>query len=241
MLPPTEVLTRFKSKEEPASYPSGQDTSFKNLTPMPFRFTEQALPDVNQRHASPKSPVLPHYSTTAAEVGKLHLSETDLPMRWYGRSGNFTSSWVAPPKTRVSTGLNSSMDHSNVHHRCVTHPRPLASRLCASRHVLAMTLSPPSLLTKGSRIARRVAQPRPGVEWTLGPHRLQRGQSQRLRVCWQGAALRTSVKPRCSRRRYCCRPLFCQPACSVGIGSEPAVRTPYVGARTASSEGVASN
>ena len=51
MLPPPEVLANFKSKEEPSPYPSGQDTSFKNLTPMPFRFTGEALPTVNERLA----------------------------------------------------------------------------------------------------------------------------------------------------------------------------------------------
>ena len=167
MLPPTEVLTRFKSKEEPASYPSGQDTSFKNLTPMPFRFTENALGAVNQRHASPKKPMLPHYSTTAAEVGKLHLSETDLPMRWYGRSGNFTAGWVAPPKTRVSTGLNSSMDHSNVHHRCVT-SRGLAMRLSpCTRHVTLA--SQPTHQGLVYRAPRRTAKTRGGVDTWASP------------------------------------------------------------------------
>ena len=116
MLPPPEVLAAMKSKEEPSAYPSGQDTSFKYLTPMPFRFTGEALPTVNERHAGPKGPLLPQYMTTAGEIGKLECEDPDLPMRWYGRSGMFTSSWVAEPKTRVSTGLNTSMDHSNVHH-----------------------------------------------------------------------------------------------------------------------------
>jgi len=116
MLPPPDVLDRFKSKEEPSPYPSGQDTSFKNLTPMPFRFTSDALSTVNERHAVPKAPVQPMYMTTATEVGKLGVNDTDLPMRWYGRSGIFTSSWVAEPKTRVNAGLNTATDHSNVHH-----------------------------------------------------------------------------------------------------------------------------
>ena len=94
MLPPPELLERFKSKEEPSTYPSGQDTSFKNLTPMPFRFTTEALGVVNERVAKEEGkPVMPTYATTSHEVGKLGITDTDLPMRWYGRSGMFTSSW----------------------------------------------------------------------------------------------------------------------------------------------------
>jgi len=110
MLPPREVSDRFKSKEEPSNYPSGQDTSFQNLTPMPFRFTDNAL--VLQ---TPKKVELPYYQTTTSEVGKMPVGSVDLPMRWYGRSGMFTSSWVAPPKTKVSTGLNTAMFHSDIH------------------------------------------------------------------------------------------------------------------------------
>jgi len=116
MLPPSDVLARFKSKEEPSGYPSGQDTKFQNATPMPFRFTGDALPTLNERLSGEGKSVLPHYTTNTSEVGKYGVTETDLPMRWYGRSGMFTSSWVAEPKTRVSTGLSTSMDHSNVHH-----------------------------------------------------------------------------------------------------------------------------
>jgi hypothetical protein len=116
MLPPPEVQQCMKSKEEPSPYPSGQDTSFKNLTPMPFRFTGEAIPTLNERQTSAKAPPLPQCMTTACEVGRESINETDLPMRWYGRSGMFTSSWVAEPKTRISTGLSTSMDHSIVHH-----------------------------------------------------------------------------------------------------------------------------
>ena len=132
MMPPPDVLERFKSKEEPCAYPSGQDTSFKNLTPMPFRFTPDALPTVNERLASPSKDVQPQYMTSNGEVGKMGVNETDLPMRWYGRSGVFTSSWVAEPKTRVSTGLNTGMDHS----KCVHTPRPSS---CPSRAGRALT------------------------------------------------------------------------------------------------------
>ena len=102
---------------EPVKGSLRQDTSFSNATPMPFRFTDDAVPVVNQRLTQsigkPSPP--PQYMTSSSEVGKLGISETDLPMRWYGRAGAFTSSWVAPPKTRVSTGLNTAFDHSNVH------------------------------------------------------------------------------------------------------------------------------
>ena len=117
MQPPPEVAARFVSAESPSKVPCGQDTSFSNATPMPFRFTDDAVPVVNQRLTQsigkPSPP--PQYMTSSSEVGKLGISETDLPMRWYGRAGAFTSSWVAPPKTRVSTGLNTAFDHSNVH------------------------------------------------------------------------------------------------------------------------------
>ena len=134
MLPPPEVSKHFKSKEEPSAYPSGQDTSFQNLTPMPYRFTEKALPAVNTRlspeKAKPEPP--PSYMTTASEIGKLGLSETDLPMRWYGRQGQFTSSWVAPPATRVSTGLGTALDRSNFHPSYALHPEQCHGGSCVS-------------------------------------------------------------------------------------------------------------
>jgi len=114
MLPPPEVLANMKSKEEPASYPSGPNTSFHNLTPMPHRFTEEALPDVNKRHDEGKEEH-PCYQTTSGEVGRLAMTGSDLPMRWYGRSGMFTSGWVAEPKTKVNSGLNTGMDRSDIH------------------------------------------------------------------------------------------------------------------------------
>ena len=111
MMPPHEVSDNFQSKETPSTYPSGQDTSFQNLTPMPFRFTEDALP----LQAAKKVEMLPSYQTTTSEIGKHVVESSDLPMRWYGRSGDFTSSWVAPPKTKVSTGLNTAIYRSDIH------------------------------------------------------------------------------------------------------------------------------
>jgi len=114
MLPPPEVLANFKSKEEPAPYPSGPNTSFHNLTPMPYRFTEDALPVTNKRHETEKE-LHPCYQTSSSDIGRLEMMTSDLPMRWYGRSGMFTSSWVAEPKTKVNTGLNTGMDRSDIH------------------------------------------------------------------------------------------------------------------------------
>jgi len=121
MLPPPEVAARFASKESPSKYPSGQDTSFLNETEMPFRFTEASIEaaKANSPTKSPaKSPqkLLPNYQTTSAEVGKLSMESTDLPVRWYGRNGMFTSSWVAPSKTMTSSGLSTSIDRSDYHH-----------------------------------------------------------------------------------------------------------------------------
>jgi len=114
MLPPPEVSKNFKSKEEPAPYPSGPNTSFHNLTPMPFRFTDEALPMHHQRHEKAKEPSA-CYHTTSSEIGRLQTESTDFPMRWYGRAGMFTSGWVAEPKTKVNTGLNTGMDRSDIH------------------------------------------------------------------------------------------------------------------------------
>ena len=109
MLPPPEILQHMKSKEEPAAYPSGPNTSFHNLTPMPHRFTDGALDQINTRHAEAKE-VHPCYHTSSKEIGALPYSSSDLPMRWYGRTGNFTGGWVAEPKTKVNSGLNTGMD-----------------------------------------------------------------------------------------------------------------------------------
>ena len=115
MLPPEEVSQNFISREEPSTVPCGQDTSFQHQTPMPFRFTASALDDVNKRHDSPKV-VSPIYATTSSEVGQLGLQASDLPMRWYGRAGHFTQSWVAPPSTCGRTGLTTAIERSNTHH-----------------------------------------------------------------------------------------------------------------------------
>ena len=114
MLPPPEVLSTFKSKEEPSKFPSGQDTSFSNPTEIPFRFTEGSM-DVRKTMSPTKKPDNPNYMTTAQEVGKLDAVETDMPMRWYGRNGQFTSSWVAESKTMTRSGLGTAIDRSDVH------------------------------------------------------------------------------------------------------------------------------
>jgi hypothetical protein len=33
----------------------------------------------------------------------------------YGLEGGFTASWVAPPATKVNTGLNTAMERSDIH------------------------------------------------------------------------------------------------------------------------------
>merc|ERR1712070_496710 len=115
MLPPPGVAQNFKSTEEPSPYPSGPNTSFHNQTPMPYRFTEGAMPVTNEHCEKIKEPN-PCYQTTASEIGRLPVEGTDLHMRWYGRAGTFTSGWVAEPKTKVNTGLNTGMDRSDIHH-----------------------------------------------------------------------------------------------------------------------------
>ena len=114
MLPPKDISQHFVSKEEPAPYPSGANTSFQYQTPMPFRFTDESL-DVHNKRLEGTPLENPTYHTTASEIGALEMTHTDLPMRWYGRNGMFTSSWVAAPKTKVNSGLNSAMDRSDVH------------------------------------------------------------------------------------------------------------------------------
>ena len=84
---------------------------------MPFRFTADALPEINRRH-SLKKEEHPIYNTTSSEIGCLATEFTDMPMRWYGRTGNFTGGWVAEPKTKVNSGLNTGMDRSDVHQKC---------------------------------------------------------------------------------------------------------------------------
>lgn len=83
---------------------------------MPFRHTSKALPAYNERFETVKEDH-PIYSATSGDIGKLSVQESDLPMRFYGLNGDFTAQWnSALPKTRVATGLNTSMDHSKFHH-----------------------------------------------------------------------------------------------------------------------------
>ena len=184
MLPPPEVSKNVKSKEEPSAYPSGQDTSFLNLTPMPYRFTEKALPAVNVRLSPQKAkpPPPPSYMTTSSEIGKLGLSETDLPMRWYGRMGQFTSSWVAPPSQMVSTGLGTAMDRSNYHPsyaapqrepRCSLPPMALAAQ-AAHAPSFSVAVTSRSMRPHLACALLLFSQARPRMEWPPGPHRLQR-------------------------------------------------------------------
>ena len=118
MQPPADIQSRFSSSEKPSACPSGQDTSFQHPTPMPYRFTEESLTaqaDTDAAMRSPRKADPPNYQTTASEVGKHSVQGTDLHMRWYGRAGAFTNSWVAPSSTIVNASLNTAMDRSNVH------------------------------------------------------------------------------------------------------------------------------
>ena len=114
MLPPPEVAANIVSTEKPPDHPKGPNTNFQFPTPMPHRYTAEALPVHNQRFAETKKEH-PIYSTTQSEFGKLPIQMTDFPMRWYGLEGGFTGGWVAPPKTKVNTGLNTAMDRSDIH------------------------------------------------------------------------------------------------------------------------------
>jgi len=116
MLPPPEVAGNMTHPEAPPTHPKGPNTNFQYPTPMPHRFMEEALTTHNVRHAKARKEH-PIYETTSSEIGRLALQGTDLPMRWYGLEGEFTAQWnSALPKTRVSTGLNTSHDHSDIHH-----------------------------------------------------------------------------------------------------------------------------
>jgi len=116
MLPPPPVAEQMVHPEAPPTHPKGPNTNFQYPTPMPFRYTETSLAEHNLRHESVKAEH-PIYATSGDEVGKLPLQHSDLPMRWYGLEGAFTSQWnSALPKTRVATGLNTAMDRNKFHH-----------------------------------------------------------------------------------------------------------------------------
>jgi len=116
MLPPPEVSANMTHPEAPPTHPKGPNTNFQYPTPMPFRFREGAL-STHNAHQSKKRQEHPIYETSANVIGRLAIQNTDLHMRWYGIEGEFTSTWnSALPKTRVSTGLNTAMDYSDIHH-----------------------------------------------------------------------------------------------------------------------------
>jgi len=118
LMPPTAQSEDFgQSHERINSYPCGPDTSFGDPTPMPFRFTDKALADMNQRHADQK-PINPCYATTSSEIGRLPIEKSDLPMRYYPMDTRYTTKFFlgnAEPKTMVNTGLNTAIDRSFVH------------------------------------------------------------------------------------------------------------------------------
>ena len=114
MLPPPEVAANIVSTEKPPDHPKGPNTNFQFPTPMPFRYSEGALPAHNQRFVGQKKEH-PIYSTTTSDIGKMPIQMTDYPMRWYGTEGGFTGGWVAPPKTLGNASLTTAIDRSNIH------------------------------------------------------------------------------------------------------------------------------
>lgn len=116
MLPPQEVANNMSHPEAPPTHPCGPNTNFQFPTPMPYRFVEAALPEHNAAKTAKQRAEHPIYQTTSTEIGRLHMQESDLPMRAYPLKGTFTQSWgVALPKTRVNSGLNTALDRSDVH------------------------------------------------------------------------------------------------------------------------------
>jgi len=116
MMPPPDVAKRMVHPEAPPTHPCGPNTNFQFPTPMPHRFEASSLPQQNARLATAKAEH-PIYATSSSEIGKLGLQASDLHMRYYGLEGEFTRQWdSALPKTRVATGLSTSMDHSKHHH-----------------------------------------------------------------------------------------------------------------------------
>ena len=119
LMPPEEKKGDFAaSHEKIIPYPSGANTSFQDMTPMPYRMTPASLSDHNKRNES-APPVNACYSTTASEIGRLSLEPSDLAMRYYPMDNRFTTKFFLgnnEPKKGVNTGLNSAMDRSFVHH-----------------------------------------------------------------------------------------------------------------------------
>merc|ERR1712087_169097 len=103
--------------EKQMPYPCGADTSFQDPTPMPFRFTADAL-DIQNARNKDKPPENPCYQTTASDIGKLSLEQTDINMRYYPMDNRFTAKFFlgnSEPKKKVNSGLNTAMDRSFVH------------------------------------------------------------------------------------------------------------------------------
>ena len=81
MMPPKEIAEKMVHPEAPPTHPKGPNTSFQFLTPMPFRFQEEALPAVNAHHEKARKEH-PIYETSASVIGKMAMQATDFPMRW---------------------------------------------------------------------------------------------------------------------------------------------------------------
>ena len=119
LMPSKELAANFVDTEKPPDYPCGPNTKFNVPVPMPYRFKEVSLHKHNARLETMKEEH-PIYATTTSEFGKLGIQFSDLPMRWYGLAGEFTTrctaGGMALPKDKVSTGLNTSLDRSKFHH-----------------------------------------------------------------------------------------------------------------------------
>ena len=205
MMPPAPVAGQMVHPEAPPTHPKGPNTNFGYPTPMPFRYTDDALPAHNARHTTTKEEH-PIYTTTASEIGKLPIQYTDFPMRWYGLEGEFTkyctSGGMALPKTKTASGLNTSMDHSKFHHEYDQGWRgnlgltdfnvPNRECACPLRPVLPSCCRDPS-------IHPTVLTPLP-LPATLRVRRLlSRGKADAQVAHWLRLALRSAVSRAISR------------------------------------------
>lgn len=115
-------LEQFQKKlvlEKPKAFPSGPNTRFSDPTPMPYRFVQESVTEQNKR-LDKVPPVHPCYATTTSEYGRLGISPSDMPMRWYGLEGKFTTQFYlggATPTQRVGSGLVTGLERSQIHSR----------------------------------------------------------------------------------------------------------------------------
>jgi len=121
-MPPTEEARKefmeSLTLEKPKGYASGPDTSFAEPTPMPRRFMEDSLGEHNSRFTTQKQQH-PCFETASSDIGKLPITEADMPLRWYGLEGKFTTQFYlggARPGQKANSALSTAMDRSSIHH-----------------------------------------------------------------------------------------------------------------------------